>query len=130
MSAPDARRPRIIVAEDDPALLKMLAKLLEPIGEIRIAADGAQALSIVQSMAEPPDLVVTDVMMPKLDGLQLAKSLKDEPRTSRVPVIMLTAKGGPRDVVSGINAGARHYLTKPFKHEDLLAKVKKVLGIA
>jgi DNA-binding response OmpR family regulator len=129
MPAPPSRRHRIVVAEDDDALLKMLAKLLEPIAEVQIAADGQQALGIVRSMAEPPDLVVTDVMMPRMDGLQLAKQLKDDPKTSRVPVIMLTAKSGPRDVVGGINAGARHYLTKPFKHDELVAKVKKVLGV-
>jgi DNA-binding response OmpR family regulator len=68
-------------------------------------------------------------MMPRMDGLTLAKQLKEEPQTKRTPVIMLTAKNGARDVVAGINAGARSYITKPFKHDELIQKVKSVLNL-
>jgi DNA-binding response OmpR family regulator len=77
----------------------------------------------------PPDLLVTDLMMPKKDGLTLVKEMKRDDRLKNVPAIILTAKSGPRDVIRGIQAGARHYLTKPFKSEELLDKVKKVLRI-
>jgi DNA-binding response OmpR family regulator len=75
-----------------------------------------------------PRLIVTDVMMPRLDGMQLVARLRAEPRLAAIPVIMLTAKGTPRDVIQGINSGVRHYITKPFKQDDLLSKVKKTLG--
>jgi len=65
--------------------------------------------------------------MPRLDGLALSKKMKENPNTARIPVIMLTAKGSPKDVIGGINAGARAYLTKPFKQEELLEKAKRAL---
>lgn len=67
-------------------------------------------------------------MMPRMDGLTLAKQLKGDPRLGHVPVVMLTARTGPRDVIAGINAGARFYVTKPFKTDELLTKVRKALG--
>jgi len=91
------------------------------------AIDGQDALEKARS-GPPPDVIVTDVMMPRMDGIALARQLKTEPRLAQVPVVMLTAKTGPRDVIAGINAGARFYVTKPFKTEELIAKVRKALG--
>ena len=125
--SPPAKRPRILVAEDDPDLLKMLQHLLASEGEVVIAKDGLEALRIAKA-GPAPDVLVTDVMMPGMDGLMLARSLKNEPQLARVPVVMLTARTGPRDVIAGINAGARFYVTKPFKADELLAKVQKALG--
>ncbi|HHH31137.1 MAG TPA: response regulator [Polyangiaceae bacterium] len=119
-------RPRILVAEDDPDLLRMLDHIMRAVGEVTTAVDGQNALELAQ--ANPPDLIVTDVMMPRMDGFALAKELKRDPRLANIPVVILTAKTGPRDVISGINAGARFYVTKPFKTDDLIAKVKKALG--
>jgi DNA-binding response OmpR family regulator len=121
-------RPRILVAEDDPDLLRMLEQLMGAIGDVMPAVDGQDALE--KALATPPDVVITDVMMPRMDGLTLSKQLKSDPRLSRVPVVMLTARTGPRDVIAGINAGARYYVTKPFKTEELVSKVKKALGIS
>ena len=124
-----ARRPTILVAEDDGALRKMLGHMLGELGDVHLAEDGMQALTTLKGGEVDPDLVITDVMMPRMDGLTLAQRIKMDDKLSRIPVIMLTAKGGPKDVITGINAGARHYITKPFKKEELVAKVKKVLRL-
>ncbi|HEY8430336.1 MAG TPA: response regulator [Sandaracinaceae bacterium] len=127
MASATSSRPRILVAEDDPDLLKMLEHVMRPLGDVVTAVDGMDALEKARS-GPPPDVVVTDVMMPRMDGLTLAKQLKGDPRLGHVPVVMLTARTGPRDVIAGINAGARFYVTKPFKTDELLTKVRKALG--
>lgn len=119
-------RPRILVAEDDPDLLRMLEHVMGAVGDVESAVDGQDAFEKAQ--ANPPDIIVTDVMMPRMDGYALAKALKAIPKLARIPVVMLTAKVGTRDVIAGINAGARFYVTKPFKTPDLVAKVKKALA--
>ena len=122
------QRPRILVVEDDETLRKMVLRVLLEIGECEGAADGAIALAMVQR-GPVPQLVVTDVMMPNMDGLELARRLKKDPITNRIPIVMLTAKSGPKDTVEGVNAGARYYVTKPFKVDELRSRVKKALGI-
>jgi DNA-binding response OmpR family regulator len=122
-------RPKILVAEDDNDVLRMLETVLKTIGDVTIAKDGQDALD--KAIAGPtPDVIVTDVMMPRMDGITLAKQLKSHNHLARVPLVMLTARTGPRDVIAGINAGARFYVTKPFKTEELLSKVRKALGLA
>lgn len=124
----DKPRPRILVVEDDEDLLRMIYKLLSTVGDVAMAADGEHAMQIL-AQGQAPDLVVTDLMMPRKDGLTLVKEMKEHDHLAKVPCIILTAKGSPRDVISGINAGARHYLTKPFKPDDLIGKVKKALRL-
>jgi len=119
-------RPRILVAEDDPDLLRMLEHIMRALGDVVTAFDGQDGLEKAQAVR--PDVIVTDVMMPRMDGYTFAKQLKAIPALANVPVVILTAKTGPRDVISGINAGARFYVTKPFKTDDLVAKVRKALG--
>jgi CheY-like chemotaxis protein len=121
-------KPTILIVEDDLDLLKMLTRMLEPIGDVVTATNGADALERILAGMRP-DLIVTDVMMPRMDGLELARRLRNEPKTAKTPVIMLTAKNAPLDVIKGINAGARSYLTKPFKHDELVSKVKKALRL-
>jgi len=120
-------RPRILVAEDDPDLLKMLEVVMRSIGDVVTAVDGQDALEKART-GPAPDVIVTDLMMPRMDGLALAKQLKTLPALAKIPVVMLTARTGARDVIAGINAGARFYVTKPFKTEELLVKVRKALG--
>src|SRR5205085_11816314 len=122
-------RLRILIAEDDPDVLRMLETVLRTLGDVVIAKDGQEALEIARA-GPTPDLIVTDVMMPRMDGLTLAKQLKSHPHLARVPLVMLTARTGPRDVIAGINAGARFYVTKPFKTDELISKVRKALGLA
>jgi DNA-binding response OmpR family regulator len=123
-----AQQKKILVVDDDPALLQMIERLLSTIAEVKCATDGLDALTIIQA-GYIPDLIVTDVMMPRVDGIKLCQQVKKMPQTADVPVIMLTAKGHPKDVVTGINAGVRYYLTKPFKTAELVSKVKKTLRI-
>jgi DNA-binding response OmpR family regulator len=118
---------RILVVEDDAELLRMISKLLADMGEVITASDGLQAWDLLQE-GPAPSLVITDLMMPGMDGITLSLKMKEERELARVPIIMLTAKGTPRDVINGINAGARHYITKPFKQAELLEKVSRALG--
>lgn len=117
---------RILVAEDDEAIARMLVKVLGSRYIVERAVDGTHAIALATK--NPPHLILLDVMMPGLDGYAVAKQLKLVPTLRAVPIIFLTAKSDASDVVKGIQSGARHYLTKPFKVEDLLAKVKKTLG--
>lgn len=118
--------PKILVVEDDNDLLQMIKTMLSAVGEITLARDGQEALDLLKSGFRP-NVIVTDLMMPRMDGLTLAKTLKNDPNVGNIPVVMLTAKSGPMDMITGINAGARHYVTKPFKAADLIDKVKKAL---
>ena len=119
---------KILAVDDDLALLKMLEAVLSQVGNVTLATDGMEALEILQKGFRP-DVIVTDLMMPRVDGLKLCEQVKKNPQTSRTPIIILTAKGTPRNVIEGINVGARHYITKPFRTDDLLAKVKKILHV-
>jgi DNA-binding response OmpR family regulator len=124
--APGTRR-RIVVAEDDPAIASMLAKVLAPLYDVSIAHDGKTALLLAAQQPRPA-LLMLDVMMPGLDGLGVAAEVRKNAELKSVPIIFLTAKSGATDVIKGIQSGARHYITKPFKIDDVLAKVKKALG--
>ena len=126
--AASASKPRILIVEDDQDLLKMMQRMLTSIADVATAPDGEHALKILQH-GEQPDLLITDWMMPRKDGLTLVKEMKMDERLKATPVVILTAKSAPRDVIAGINSGARHYLTKPFKPDDLISKVKKVLRL-
>ena len=119
-------KPKILVVEDDGDLLFMIKTMLQSIGEVTLAKDGQEALDML-GQGFKPDVIVTDVMMPRMDGVTLAKTLKKTPDMGAIPLVMLTAKSGPLDMITGINAGARHYVTKPFKAADLIDKVKKAL---
>lgn len=120
-------RAQILVAEDDDDVRRMLQQLLGTLGDVTACADGREAYDAMAG-GYRPDVLVTDVMMPRMDGVALARAMKSAPQLQNVPVVMLTARTGPRDVIAGINAGARFYVTKPFKAEELLSKVKKALG--
>jgi CheY-like chemotaxis protein len=124
----DVGRKRVVVAEDDAAVLRLIHTVLTPVADVTLAVDGLDAWNKLQT-GPVPDLLVTDLMMPRLDGLSLVRRMRGDPRLSRVPVIMLTARDGPGDAITGINAGAQHYLNKPFKAPDLVDKVKAVLRL-
>ncbi|MEZ4254173.1 MAG: response regulator transcription factor [Polyangiales bacterium] len=129
MEATEKSLPKVLIVEDDDALARMLKKVVSTIADPDLAYDGEEALGILKTSATDYRLVLTDVAMPRMDGHTLAKEMKKEKRLQMIPVIMLTAKAGPTDVVAGINSGARFYLTKPFQQDDLLAKIKKALGL-
>ncbi len=122
-------RLKILVVDDEPEVRALVSRLLSQSYEVTQAVDGADALDRLLS-GDHPDLIVCDVMMPRMDGLTFAKELKRDPKLARIPIVMLTAKTRASDMVEGINAGARSYITKPFKSEELLGKVRKALGQA
>jgi DNA-binding response OmpR family regulator len=113
----------LVVVDDDSDIRAMLVKALGTTYTIYEARDGEEARQLLEALPQV-DGLVCDVMMPRLDGLSLAKVMKKTAKLARLPILFLTAKGSPIDVVAGINAGARHYVTKPFKVVDVITKVK------
>lgn len=123
----DAPSKRILIAEDDPAICAMLEKVLSQHYDVTTTKDGAAALALAGA-SPAPDLLLLDVMMPGLNGHAVAAGVRKLPGLKNVPIIFLTAKSGPSEVIKGIQSGARHYITKPFKIDDLVMRIKKVLG--
>ena len=120
-------RPEILVVDDNADLRMYLTRLLEADYVVRTAVDGADALAQVSE--RPPDLVLTDVMMPRLDGFELLAALRADPRTRRLPVIVLSARAGEEATIEGLDAGADDYLVKPFSGPELLARVNANLEV-
>jgi DNA-binding response OmpR family regulator len=117
---------RVLIVEDDEPTRRLLAITLRRTYDVIAAADGVEGLEM--ATATPgPDLIITDVMMPRLDGVSMVREIKRRDPNRKVPVIFLTAKGGAADVAAGIGAGARHYLVKPIKLGALEEMVKSIL---
>lgn len=119
---------RILLADDNADMRDYVRRLLEEHFTVESVADGEQALAAAR--ATPPDLVLTDVMMPNLDGFGLLHELRTDPRTAHVPVIMLSARAGEESRVEGLVAGADDYLVKPFSARELLARVATHVQLA
>lgn len=116
----------VLIADDDPDILKFVeVNLRLEKFEIWTATDGEQALKV--AMEKRPDLILLDVMMPKLDGFEVCQRLRSDPRTSNLSIIMLTAKSLSADKVVGLTAGADDYIIKPFDPLELVARVKSTL---
>jgi signal transduction histidine kinase len=120
--APEGRRARIVLADDNADMRAYVARLLRERWDVEAVADGAAALSAIR--ARRPDLVLTDVMMPNLDGFGLLSELRADPATRATPVIMLSARAGEEAKVQGLHAGADDYLVKPFSARELVARVE------
>ena len=121
-------RPKVVLADDNADMRDYVRRLLSTDYEVTAVADGAEALRA--TTARKPDLVITDVMMPKLDGFGLLKALREDPGTASTPIIMLSARAGEEARVEGLQAGADDYLTKPFSARELLARVAGTLALA
>ncbi len=116
----------IVVIEDEKNIVRVLTYNLEREGyQVRVATDGAVALETIRRQL--PDLVLLDLMLPTLDGLEVCRQLRADPRTAQVPIIMLTAKTQEADRIVGLELGADDYLPKPFSPRELVARVKAVL---
>src|SRR4051812_35258447 len=126
-SAP-MRGGRVLVADDNADMRAYLARLLGPHWSVRRTANGEEALAAVAE--HRPDIVLTDVMMPRIDGFELLRRLRADPATRDIPVIMLTARAGQEASVEGLQAGADDYLAKPFRADELLARVRVALDRA
>jgi two-component system alkaline phosphatase synthesis response regulator PhoP/two-component system response regulator VicR len=118
---------KILVVDDERYIVRLVQVNLERAGyEVAIALDGLEALEKVKQ--ERPDIVLLDVMMPRLDGWETLKRLRMEPETVELPVVMLTAKGQNQDVFQGYQLGCDLYLTKPFSPLELLTFIKRILS--
>ncbi len=126
MGSTTTNHPWILVVEDDDTLRRMLGVTLGKLGAV-VCAPSARAAAAELASRPPPSVVVTDVMMPGESGLDLVRKLHTEARFRGIPVVVLSAKSDPHSVVDGINAGARHYVTKPFKTSELVAKIERLL---
>ena len=116
----------VLVVDDDPVILRLLEVNFEMEGfAVRMAADGVEGLDAAR--AERPDVIVSDVMMPRMTGLELVDQLKADEATASIPVILLSAKAQTADVRAGLDAGADDYVTKPFEPLDLVERVLKLL---
>jgi len=121
-------RPRVLVADDNSDMRQYLARLLSEQYEVETAADGQAAIQAAHR--RPPDLIVSDVMMPVLDGFELLKALRGDEQTRTIPVILLSARAGEESRVEAVQAGADDYLIKPFSARELLARVGGRLEIS
>jgi putative two-component system response regulator len=121
------RRKLILVAEDDASIAALLQRALRSVYDVVTVADGKEAFARCQQQPGP-DLVLLDVMMPGMDGFAVAQKLRALPQFKKLPIVFITARDTAMDTIKGIQLGARHYITKPFKIDDVLAKVKKALG--
>jgi adenylate cyclase len=120
--------PRVLIADDNAANVRILRTRLAADGyEVVTAGDGEQALAVAHE-AEP-DLILLDIMMPKVDGIEVCRRLKARPNPSFVPIILVTAMTDAKDIVAGLEAGADEYLTKPVDHAALAARVRSMLRI-
>ncbi len=115
----------ILVADDNADMRKYLVRLLEPHWSVETVADGEAALAYARSRA--PDLILSDVMMPIMDGVTLLRKLREDPATSSIPVILLSARAGQEAVLGGLETGADDYLVKPFSARELLSRVRTLL---
>ncbi len=117
---------RILVVDDNADMRSYLVRLLESRFEVRAVAGGAEALASIEELR--PDLILSDVMMPDMSGLELLRRVREDPDTTDLPIVLLSARAGPEAAVEGLDLGADDYLAKPFSAEDLFARVNSRLS--
>ena len=119
-------RAKILVVDDEPEAVELIEFNLKQAGfDVIAATDGAQALRKARSSV--PSLIVLDLMLPEIDGLEVCKMLRRDPATARIPIIMLTAKAAELDRIIGLEMGAEDYIAKPFSPRELVLRIKKVM---
>jgi two-component system phosphate regulon response regulator PhoB len=117
---------RILVVDDEEDVLELVRYNLDKNGyKVITAASGEQA--IIEAGGKTPDLIILDLMLPGIDGLEVCRKLKSDVKTERIPIIMLTAKGEETDIVTGLELGADDYVTKPFSPKVLIARIRRLL---
>lgn len=118
---------QILVADDEPALLRSLEHILKKEGyKVLTATNGQEAYDLAS--ANLPDLVMLDIQMPRMDGNEVCRKLRDEPASSGLYIIMVTAKGQESDRINSLESGANEYITKPYSPRKVIARVKEILG--
>jgi len=128
VSADSTQRGRVLVVDDSADMREYMARLLAPHFDLTLAEDGKLALAAAR--AHPPDLVLSDVMMPELDGIELVRALRADARTSTIPVILVSARAGEEARLSGLETGADDYLVKPFSAREVVTRVRTHLEMA
>ncbi|SDI10880.1 Response regulator receiver domain-containing protein [Pseudomonas benzenivorans] len=117
----------VLIADDEPNIVISLEFLLEQAGyQVRVAHDGQEALEAIQR--QPPDLLLLDVMLPRLSGFDVCQKIRENPAWQPMRIVMLTAKGREVEVSKGLALGADAYITKPFSTQELLAQVRDLLA--
>ena len=119
-------KPRILLVDDEPIIVKAVEKRLQAEGyEVLVAADGQEALE--KAKKENPNLIILDLMLPKMDGYKVCALLKKDVRYAQTPIVMFTARAQESDETLGLECGADAYLKKPFNSQELLEKIKGLL---
>ncbi len=117
----------IMVVEDDEQVRSILVKLVQKNGYLaRTAGDGLEALQVLEELK--PDLMIVDIMMPRLDGFDFVKAARFMKENRSIPIIFLTAKNDAKSMIEGINLGAKFFLTKPFQVPEVVSKIRKALN--
>lgn len=120
---------KVLIAEDSPTVRRLVAARLRADGyEVVEAEDGEEALTLAR--AEQPDAYVLDKVMPKLDGFEVVRALREDPQTQKAPIVMLTERSNEEDVLSGLELGVEEYMPKPFSPHELSARLKRALARA
>ncbi|MEM1094257.1 MAG: response regulator [Bacteroidota bacterium] len=120
-------KPLVLVVDDNADVGQFISSLLHPAYRVRHASDGIEALNLAKALL--PDAVLSDVMMPRMDGLTLTQALKADPATADIPVLLVTARAGTQDEVDGLKAGAQDYIAKPFDPDVLRARLAAMLAV-
>ena len=124
-----AGKPRILLVDDEPSIVKMVGKRLEIEGfDVIVAMDGQEGLTKAQT--EHPDLLILDLMLPKLNGYEVCTMLKQDTRYQKIPIVLFTAKAQDKDEKLGMECGANAYVRKPFRAQELLEKMRVLLGVS
>jgi DNA-binding response OmpR family regulator len=119
--------PTVLVVEDDPVILRLLEVNFELEGfGVVLAHDGAEGIDAAR--AKKPDIIISDIMMPKMSGIELVQALRADAATASIPIILLSAKAQTGDLKSGMDSGADDYITKPFEPLDLIDRVNALLS--
>ena len=117
------KKLRILLVDDEPSIVKMVSKRLETEGfEVTVAMDGQEGLEKVKALG--PDLVVLDLMLPRLNGYEVCATLKKDPQYQKIPIIVLSARAQEKDEKEALTCGANAYLKKPFKSQELIEKIR------
>lgn len=122
------RRQRILVAEDNVDMSDLLRVILRPHWEVELVADGRAALA--SAIDNPPDLILSDVMMPEMDGVALVRALRENTKTAGTPVVLLSARGGEEAMIEGLETLADDYMAKPFSSRELLTRIRTHLRMS
>ncbi len=122
-----AEKARILLVDDEPSIVKMVGKRLEVEGfDVLVAMDGQDALA--KARAENPSLIVLDLMLPKMNGYEVCTMLKQDARFQKIPIIIFTAKTQEKDEKMALECGAEGFVRKPFRAQELLEKIRTLLG--